>query len=371
MLIDLTNVWKQQGDELYAACARAILRFSEYAAAEPQAPDVSKILNSVGAALSTVAGGGEADNVEVSVDAPGLQKPLSDLVCELASLTDFGIHQIARLLSCVSSDGALKGRDTASLASTIKNLDLRGYEEQADGSYADAVSGMRAIRSGIAALDFSGLGEAMEAVHGIDPMSATDEIVSAASERLFSEMRAAVGLSVDAIRATGARIRLVSDHDRHHYDVDVTGCIPQHWTVTMYLLGDHCADTHRRLEKLDILHALCGSDESIEKFAHDCASVGQVLPASKDGTYAAYLKKARDGFADFVAWYDAQPQAEIRCSVIKEISMQLCDHGGLTRGGFLGMSAEKWIQARRGAVKMKRKGLMVMVRDGAEAAASA
>lgn len=370
MQIDLTNVWKQQGDELYAACAGAILRFSEKAAAETQAPDISTILGSVGAALSAVAGGEEPDNVEISVEAPGLQAALSDMVCELASLTDFGVQQIGRLCSYVSADTALKCRDAASLASTIKNLDLRSYEEPEDDSYADAAAGMRAVRAGLAALDYSSLGEAMNAVHAIDPMDATDQVVSAASDRLFNEMRAAVTASVDAISATGARIKLVSDHDVHHYDVDVKGCIPQHWTVTMYLLGDHCSDTHRRLEHLDMLHALCGSDESIEKFARDCASLGQVLPFSKDGTYAAYLKKARDGFADFVAWYDVQPETEIRCSVIKEKSREMCDHGSLTGRSFIGISAEKWLQAKRGATKMKKKGLMVMVRDEAQAAAS-
>lgn len=369
MLVDLKNVWEQQGDQLYVSCARAIIGFAERADAELKPAELAEFLAAAGSALTEVGGGEEPDEVELAFEANGLSRDLSDLICDLASLTDFGVQQIGRLFSLISSDAALKRRDTALLALNIKNLDLRSYEEPESDSHAEAVAGMRAIRSGLEALDHSALGEATNSVRAINPFEATDDVVSAASVRLFGEMRSAVSASVEAVKATGARIELVSADQGHHYNLDVKGCIPLQYHVGDFL-GEYGSDIHRLLEKLDMLHALCGSDESIAQFARDCASVGQFLPGSKDGTLAAHLKKGRDGFAAFVAWYDAQPGTEHRCSVIKEKVREMCDHWGLTGKSFLGISAEQWIQAKRGATKVKRKGLMVMVRGEAEAASA-
>lgn len=133
MLVDLKNVWEQQGDQLYEACARAIMGFVAKADADGHSPAIPVILKAAGAALVDVSGGEEPDEIEVSTEAAGLDQDLSELITNLASLTDFGVQEIGRLFDGISNHAALKHRDVTSLAYHIKNMDLRSYADMQAG----------------------------------------------------------------------------------------------------------------------------------------------------------------------------------------------------------------------------------------------
>lgn len=128
MQISLENVWEEQGDALYASCAQAVMAYLKKADAVPDAPRTRELFTAVGAALMDVDGGEEPEDIEIALDAPALEPVLSELICELARVTDFGVHQIGMLLREISTDRSLDLRDEAALADKIKNLDLRHFD---------------------------------------------------------------------------------------------------------------------------------------------------------------------------------------------------------------------------------------------------
>ena len=128
MQISLGNIWEEQGDALYASCSQAIIVYLKKADAVSNAPGTRELFSAVGSALMNVDGGEEPDEIEIAPDAPELEPALSELICELARVTDFGVQQIGKLLSEISADRSLDLRDAAALAYKIKNLDLRSCD---------------------------------------------------------------------------------------------------------------------------------------------------------------------------------------------------------------------------------------------------
>lgn len=358
MRVDLTDFWKQQGDDLYSGCAGALLGFAEKAAAKLKPAEVSRLLTQTGAALSAIGGGEEPEDIEIGFEAPGLAQSLSALVAELTSATDFGAREIGSLLTQVASHEALASRDRQALATGIKILDLRSPPvAEAETGHA---TGMGAIREGLARLDMSGLADAIDAVMGIDKVTATDSVVSTASERLFREIRSAVARSEAVIRETGTELKLVSSKGSHYYKADVPGCITQEWETSQYFLGDLSREVSQAIKKLEVLHAIHGSDESIASFERNCGLVGERLPGSRDGSLAESIKQDRDNFTAFLAWYDALDGDEHRRTEIETQFLKICGQGRI----YYLLGLIPWLEATRGIQRVKRKGGMVLVRNG-------